>query len=203
MLWLWVLGSVLAPWLSAERATDADGRLALWVWLAIAGLAVVFISRGPHDDDLDRAIFRRLTLVGPLAFLLALGALGANVLLSLRDRRRAERQGRKPPPPRGGWPGPVLSLPVRRTLALPFEILGEGLFRAFIPREVQLWSRGDAGFDPFFAALTLAMLVVGYALLVAGPRIVAGATLEWRIWAIRFLFYLAAAWAGGGLALPG
>jgi|CXWL01.1.fsa_nt_gi hypothetical protein len=195
-LWLLVLGAAVAPWLTADRAVDGDGRFTFWTWLALVGLVVVFLSRGPDDGDLDRAVLRRLTLVGPMVFVLGPMILMVNAVRGLRARRRGA-------PEPTGWPGPEIPLPVRRTLVLPMEILGEGLFRAFIPQEVRRWSRGDdAGFDFAFAGFTLACLIVGYAVLVAGPRIVAGATLDWRPWTIRFLFYLAAAAAAGELPLP-
>lgn len=195
-LWLLALGTVVAPWFAADRAVDGDGRLSFWTWVAVSGLVVVFFTRGPDDDDLERAVFRRLTLVGPIMFVLSPMALLVNAIRGVRARRRGA-------PVPTGWPGPEIPLPVRRTLALPMEILGEGLFRAFIPQEVRRWSRGeDAGFDLTFAGLTLACLIVGYAVLVAGPRIVAGAALDWRPWTIRFLFYLGAAAAAGELALP-
>ncbi|MDX1998429.1 MAG: hypothetical protein SF066_11990 [Thermoanaerobaculia bacterium] len=199
--WLLLVGHLLGPWLTAERAVRADGALSAWTWLALAGLAVVFFTRGPDDDDLDRALLRRLTLVGPLAFLLGPIALLVNTVRTVRARQRAANRGEKPPPEANGWPAPALPLPLRRTLVLPMEILGEGLFRAFIPSEVQLWSRGEGVYDPFFLTLTLACLLVGYAVLVAGPRIVAGAALDWRVWTVRFVFYLGAAAAAGELPL--
>jgi hypothetical protein len=200
-LWLLLAGHLLGPWRSAERAVTADGALSAWTWLALAGLAVVFFTRGPDDDDLDRALLRRLTLVGPLAFLLGPIALLINTVRTVRARTRAASRREEPPPDRNGWPAPALPLPLRRTLVLPMEILGESLFRAFIPSEIRLWSRGEGVYDPFFLTLTLAGLLVGYAVLVAGPRIVAGAVLDWRVWAVRFLVYLGAAAAAGELPL--
>jgi hypothetical protein len=207
--WLLVLGHWLGPWLGADRVLPPAGPPSALAWGALAAFAVVFFTRGPDDADLDRALIRRLFSVGPLIFLLSPLALLVNGIRGLARRARSERRGGAPPEPATGWPGPPLPVGVRRTLALPYEIVGEGLFRRMAGSELEHWGAGTftaEGFvleRPVFALFALATLVVGYGLLVMGPRVVAGAALDWKIWVPRFLLYLAAALGGSRLLLAG
>jgi hypothetical protein len=77
---------------------------------------------------------------------------------------------------------------------VPYEIFGEGLFRSFCGSELDTWTGGAPLLSrPFFLLLAVVLIVAGYFVLVLGPRIVAGATLDWRPWLLRFALYLGAA----------
>ena len=202
-LWLLALGLWLGPRFTADRLFPPGGQVSWLVWAALAAFAVVFFTRGPDDADLDRALIRRMFVVGPLVFVFSLFALLANGILTLVRRRRGGSE------PATGWPGPPLAPGLRRTLALPLAILGEGLFRAMAASEMERWGVGTltaSGFvleRPSFAAFAVASLVAGYGLLVMGPRVVAGAALDWQVWIPRFLLYLAVAVGGGTIVLAG
>jgi hypothetical protein len=208
-LWLLALGAWLAPWLGADHVLPLAGPPSWLAWAALAAYAVVFFTRGPDDGDLDRALMRRLFSIGPLIYIVGPLALLANFLLGRVRRARCKRLGTAPPRPATGWPGPPLSPPLRRTLALPFAIVGEGVFRRMAGAELEHWGAGrfvDGAFvleRPVFALFAVAVLVAGYGLLVMGPRVVAGAALDWRLWVPRFLLYLAAAVGGSRLSIAG
>jgi hypothetical protein len=211
-LWLLVLGAWLGARFGVAELATADGELFWLAGLALAGYAVVFLTRGPADDDLDQALIRRIFAVGPFVFVLSILTAFANFLRTKRQERRARERGLSPPDPATGWPGPPLSLAWRRALVLPATVLGEMAFRSFLVAELELWgvaSRNDAGrFELDLERLDMlpfafAMLVVGYGLLVMGPRVVAGAPLSWGLWLPRFGLYLAALFGGWELAKLG
>ncbi len=199
-LWLLGVGAWLAPRLGLAQVLTADGGLSLLGGCVIAGYVVVFLTRGPEDGDLDQALIRRIFAVGPLIFLLSPLALLVNALRSAARRRRAQERGQPHPDPASDWPGPPLSLPVRRTLALPAVVLGENASRQFLITELDLWgvlTRAADGTQHFarpeMAPFAVACLLVGFGTMVMGPRVVAGASLDWRLWLPRFLLYLAGA----------
>jgi hypothetical protein len=187
---------LLAPWLGPETMVRSGG-LTLLGWAVVAAFLVVFLSRGPADGDLDGAILRRMLVVGPFYLVLSIGAPLINGIRFLIRKSRARRLGIPVPPAPQGWPGPPLPPKLRRTLAVPFEIFGEGLFRAFCVSELDLWTAGAPLLErPFFYFLAFALIAAGYLALVIGPRVVAGAALDWRPWLLRFALYLGAALAG-------
>lgn len=191
--WILLLGRLLGPDFGLSRFVSSGTPTPLG-WLVIAAFLGVVLSRGRADDDLDRAIMRRTLVVGPLFFLLSIGALLGNGVRFLTGRAKARRLGLPAPPAPQGWPGPPLPDWLRRALAVPYEIFGEGLFRSFCVSELDLWTGGAPLLDrPFVLILALVLIGAGYLALVIGPRVVAGATLDWRPWLLRFAFYLGAA----------
>lgn len=191
--WVLSLGYLLAPGFGTGRVVS-QGSLTPLGWMVIAAFLAVLLSRGPTDNDLDRAILRRTLAVGPFYFVLSIGALLGNGLRALAGRARARRLGLTAPDAPTGWPGPPLPAGLRRALAVPYEIFGESLFRSFCGSELDLWTGGAPLVErPFVLVLAFVLIGAGYLVLVIGPRVVAGATLDWRPWLLRFALYLGAA----------
>ena len=96
----------------------------------------------------------------------------------------------------GGSRGALPSA-VRRTLIVPAALIGTSLSRGVCHSLV----RDGAYSAPALAALHIGFSLLAFVLVVAAPRLVVGATTEWRRWLPRFALYYAAwmagAWADG------
>ncbi len=195
--WLLALESLLAARLDPIVAFGPNGWPSPLGWAVFGALLIVFVSRGPADSDLDQALIRRMFVLGPLVFFLSMLAPLTNFGVHQFRAARARRLGDPSPVPWRGWPGPPLPNGLRRSLALPFTLMGELAFRRSIGNEVDLWLGGRSLSElPPFLFFALGTLTATYAFLVVGPRVIAGSDLAWRPWLLRFALYLAA-WAAG------
>lgn len=195
--WLLALESFLAARLDPGVAFGPNGWPSLLGWTVFGAFLIVFISRGPADSDLDQALMRRMFVLGPLVFFLSMLAPLTNFVVHKYRTAGAKRLGNPSPVAWSGWPGPPLPNGLRRSLALPFTLMGELAFRGSIGNEVDLWLGGRTPSElPPFLFFALATLAATYAFLVVGPRVIAGSDLAWRPWLLRFALYLAA-WAAG------
>lgn len=87
---------------------------------------------------------------------------------------------------------PALASTARRSLVVPAGLLGTSLCRD-VGRAIG--SAGDHGLT-MTGAVHVAGALLPFVLLVAAPRLAAGATREWRVWLVRFTLFYAAWWAG-------
>jgi hypothetical protein len=191
LLGAWLTGIDYAArrsyWSPESLLEEPGGRLpgAVWV-IVILGLFLLF-TRGPEDTDREVALRRRIWMVGPLVSLLGLYAMAAGALAGAWLKWRPKTDSGEP-----AWPGPAVSRFWRRTAAVPVMILGDTLFH-------KEFRRADIA-NPFDYNGGLFLLVLGivapYVLFVVGPRIVAGAALDWRPWLIRLVFFCAVSWLG-------
>lgn len=96
--------------------------------------------------------------------------------------------------------GPATSRAVRPSIARRTSIVPAALIGTSLCRDVsRALVRDGAYTTPAVAALHIGMSLLPFLLLVATPRVVIGATPDWRRWLPRFaLFY--AAWLAGALA---
>lgn len=80
----------------------------------------------------------------------------------------------------------------KRALLVPAALLGASLCR-----DVSRMMASDGAYTlPVLAAVHIVLSVLPFVVLVAAPRIVAGATRDWRIWVPRFALFYTAWWAG-------
>ena len=178
------------------QAVAAFGGGPRWIYVVVlAGLAIVFYTRGPADTDLNEASSRRCVL-GLSGWFVARAyfagdpswmfkafvvVFGVAVLMSpLNNLEKLPRTG----------------LGLRRALVLPAELVGNSVFSAMITpdflRGAEL--QGVAPEYRLFASGILAAFLFLY--VVVGPRVMAGE--DWRplSWVVRLSFYLAALWLG-------
>jgi len=199
VLFAWIVlgGRYLETRFAEEwRAVATFGGGPRWVYLVVlAGLAIVFYTRGPADTDLNEASSRRcvLGLSGWFvarsyfagdpnwAFNAFVVVFAVAILMSpLNNLEKLPRTG----------------LRLRRALVLPAELVGNSVFSGMITPD---FLRGAelAGVAPeyrLFAAGVLASFLFLY--VVVAPRVMAGE--DWRplSWVIRLGFYLSALWLG-------
>jgi hypothetical protein len=172
------------------------GAHSRWIYVVVlAGLAIVFYTRGPADADLNEASSRRCVL-GLSGWFVARAYFAGDpqwmgkafvvvfvVVLLMAPLNNLERL------PRTG-------LGLRRALVLPAELVGNSVFSAMITpdflRGAEL--QGVAPEYRLFASGVLAAFLFLY--VVVGPRVMAGD--EWRplSWVVRLGFYLSALWLG-------
>ena len=163
--------------------TGSDGG---WHWLygaVVAAVLLLIFTRGPEEDDRDRALMRRMFLLGPALPILSIYSVIATAIQTRWYGEPPLSADGHPP-----WPGPHVPTVWRRTAAVPLLMVGDAIFRAelaSIPLSDGLaWS----GETAFFLVGAFAV----YVFTVAGPRIVAGATLSPWPWLIRFALCVAA-----------
>jgi hypothetical protein len=211
-LWILVLEEGLRRWvddpvrlltLGADDPTaglaalPADGWLDWLAWLAAAppGLLVllglwlfVLLTRGPEDADRDVALTRRWPMTALALPVLSIYALIASGIQSVLGRLPPRADGNEPP-----WPGPSVPRWLRRTAALPLALVGDAIFRGGMVAITEADRLASAS-DLLSLRLVFAILatVFPFTLLVAGPRIAAGAELAWTPWILRFAFLHAA-----------
>lgn len=184
LLAAWVAGGSMAlRWATPGVEQGHDPTWVGWVLLGLAW-AFLIVTRGPEDDDRDVAIMRRVFLVGPAYPLLSLYALAGTAIQRRCGGAHIVAASGEPP-----WPGPLVARVWRRTAAIPFMVIGDAVFSG--SREVSLLRAGVMD-EPF----VWVGLVAVYVFTVAGPRIVAGASLSPISWAIRLaLFLVATVWS--------
>lgn len=174
-----------------------DGWLA-WLAAAPPGLLVlaglwffVLLTRGPEDTDRDVALGRRWPMLALALPLLSIYALIASAIQAALGLLPARPEGAEPP-----WPGPFVPRWLRRTAALPLALVGDALFRGGMIAITEADRLAGAA-DLLSPRLIVAILatVFPYTLLVAGPRIAAGAEMAWTPWILRFAFLHAASFS--------
>ena len=154
--------------------------------LFVLGGLVLFLvfTRGVEDTDMDRALMRRLCMLGPFVFFLSFYGLIVDLFVR---RRREPRIGPAIP---SQWPGPLVGRAWRRTAAVPLALIGDYAFRNY---------QGPVDFTDGINATGVIMAVGDAAIfffVVAGPRIVAGATMQPWPWLFRFALFAASSWLG-------
>ena len=157
------------------------------VLLLVSAWLFLLVTRGPDDGDRDRAIMRRVLLVGAAFPVLSIYAVIASAVQTRWYGEQPLSADGEPP-----WPGPSVSGVWRRTAALPVMFLGDAVFRGALAN-----TRVGADFEMneqnIFMLLALGAV---YVFAIAGPRIAAGATLSPLVWMARFGLFLAAVWYG-------
>ncbi|BCS32143.1 hypothetical protein TBR22_A13520 [Luteitalea sp. TBR-22] len=179
-------GVVMVPagagWLETVAALPPGALLLGGLWL------FVLLTRGPEDTDRDVALGRRWPMLALGLPLLSIYALIASAIQSAVGLMPARADGAEPP-----WPGPLVPRWLRRTAALPLALVGDALFRGgtvSITGAETIMSAGEL-LSPRLIVAILAT-VFPFTLLVAGPRIAAGAEMAWTPWIARFAFLHAA-----------
>jgi len=167
-----------------------------WIYaVVLAGLAIVFYTRGPADTDLNEASSRRCVL-GLSGWFVARSYFAGDpnwmfnafvvvfaVAILMSPLNNLEKL-------------PQTSLRLRRLLVLPATLLGNSAFSAMITpaflRGAEL--QGVAPEYRLFAAGVLAAFLFLY--VVVAPRVMAGEDWAPLSWVIRLGFYLSALWLG-------
>lgn len=165
-------------------AFSEPGSPGFWL-LALSALFVIF-TRGERDTSIDQAVMRRMLLVLPLYW--ALSIIGAVVSLirggekSMRDYGGDEAE----------WPMPAVPDWLRRLAATPLLLVGNSAFlQAALGEQSSLQvSWAERAFADL--ASTAFLIALPFVIFVVGPRIAAGGSGDWRIWLLRFVFYLGA-----------
>jgi hypothetical protein len=161
-------------------------------WLALLLISVwlfLIVTRGPDEDDADRALMRRVLMVGPAFPVLSIYSLiGRGVHSWMKGPQPLSADGYPP------WPGPAVSRLWRRTAALPLMIMGDAVFQGSVSN-TPIGPRFEMTFEHAYFLVAAGAI---YVFTVAGPRIVAGATLSPLVWIARFGLFLAAVWYGMG-----
>ncbi len=181
------VGSVVETAVGLTLANDpfAVWRLAralgplTWVgWLTLGGLLFVILTRGREDTTVDEGLARRMLVTGPLYYVLAIAVA---MISSVRGRRTNATD-------EPCYPGYLTPPWQRRAAVVPAALLGQSAFRDHTAQFLDL--QGDAGILPI--VLQSVMLVAGFALLVAGPRIAAGASRTPLDWVAPFSLFVGA-----------
>jgi len=159
---------------AVSRWFAALGPLTMVGWLTVAGLALVVLTRGREDTTVDEGLARRILVTGPFYYVLALAVA---MLASVRTAAGEP-----------AYPGFLTPPWLRRAAVLPAALLGQSAFhdhmRAFLSPQV------DTG--ALLLGLQTVLLLAGFALLVAGPRIAAGASRAPKDWIAPFLVFIGA-----------
>ena len=181
----------------AWTAPREDGS---WPWTLVAVLlaaAFVIFTRGSLDTSIDRALKRRILIFPPLFFVLPL--IASIVSLIRGDEKSVVRRGGE----EAEWPMPTVPDWLRRLVATPLFLIGDSVFLAAFESEQKSYLASE--FSPSLADLTLTFLLVTLPFLisVAGPRIAAGSSGDWKIWLGRFALYAVLFVSGRQLVLGG
>jgi hypothetical protein len=127
---------------------------------------------------------RRLCMLGPFVFVLSIyGAIADQIV---RQRRDGWNDPRIP----SQWPGPLVGRAWRRSAAVPLALVGDSAFRNY---------QGPVDFTGGIDAAGVIMAVGDagiFFFMVAGPRIVASATMQPWPWLFRFALFAASSWLG-------
>lgn len=189
LLAAWVAGADYVArrsyWSPDRLLEEPGGALPGAVWVIVLLWLFLVLTRGPEDTDREVAMKRRIWMVGPLWIFLGLYAMAAGEIAGAWLKWRPKTASGKP-----AWPGPWVGRFWRRTAAVPVMILGDTLFHTEFTRS------GSAHPLDFNGGPVLLVLgiIAPYVLFVAGPRIVAGATLSPWVWAGRLAVFVAASW---------
>lgn len=160
------------------RWLEALGPLTVIGWLTVGGLALVIFTRGREDTTVDEGLVRRILVTGPLYYVLAL----AVAMISSVRGGKASIAGEPP------YPG-ILTPPwLRRAAVVPAALLGQSAFHDHAAGFLNL--EADSG--ALSLLLQTVLLLAGFALLVAGPRIAAGASRAPKDWIGRFVLFAGA-----------
>lgn len=192
-LWLLAIQKLVVDRFGISPLTftePAAGYLPLGFWLlALSALFVIF-TRGERDTSIDQAVMRRMLLVLPLYW--ALSIIGVVVSLI--------RGGEKSMRDYGGdvaeWPMPVVPDWLRRLAATPLLLVGNAAFlqAALGEQNALQGSFADRAFTDLAGSAFLVALP--FVIFIVGPRTAAGDSGDWRIWVLRFGFYLSALMLG-------
>lgn len=175
----------------------ADGSLP---WSAIAFLvaaAFVIFTRGSLDTSIDQAIKRRVLIFPPLFLVLPVFASIVSMI----------RGGEKSVVHLGGdeaeWPMPAAPDWLRRLVATPIFLIGDSAFLSEFESEQRIFLGTEN--TPTFADVSLAFFLVAlpFLIFVAGPRIAAGSSGDWKVWLARFGVYAVILVTGRQLATLG
>ena len=159
-----------------------------WAVLLLAGAWLFLLfTRGPDDDDRDRAVMRRVLLVGAAFPVLSIYAVIASAVHTRWYGEQPLSADGHPP-----WPGPSVSGVWRRTAAVPVMFFGDAVFRGALSN-TPVGADFEMNEQNIFMLLALGAV---YVFAIAGPRIAAGATLSPLVWIARFGLFLAAVWYG-------
>ena len=163
---------------AVSRWFAALGPLTVIGWLTVLGLALVIFTRGREDTTVDEGLARRMLVTGPFYYPLALA-----VAMIASVRTRAAGIAGEP-----AYPGFLTPSWLRRGAVVPAALLGQSSFqdhaRAFLVPQV------DAG--AMALGLKTLLLLAGFVLLVAGPRIAAGSSRSPKDWIAPFVLFLGA-----------
>lgn len=195
-----VLGADPMMWFTGHGVLGDGTTLSPGSITLLALLAFLVFTRGPADTSRDEALARRTFLLGPALPVLSIYSLIASTLQRwwyLRSRPNETTDtfiGPAHPifandPP---WPGPRVSGLVRRSMALPVALLGDGLFRSELSN-ANLTDVTALGVGSIFMVLASAFPFV---IFVMGPRVVAGDTRAIPPWVLRFALFWTAPLVG-------
>lgn len=151
------------------------GPLSWVAWLTLAGLVLVLLTRGKEDTTVDEGLARRILLTGPLYYVLALAVA---MIATVRNLPMDETGQRR-------YPGFTTPPWLRRAAVVPAALLGQGAFRAHVGEFMNLGAETGA----VQIVLEVVLLLAGFTLCVAGPRIAAGASRRPMAWVPRFLLF--------------
>jgi hypothetical protein len=205
-----VMGWALALSTAARSLIEGPGLARLFspgpIALAVIGLAVCIVTRGPDDTSGLELEFRRAVLGIPGTLLVlvwmrgretpfgcaglivaacALALFNTAVLKALH--KNIERL-------------PTLGRPLRRLLVTPAALLGIALFESQIQSNLlKSWLAQHLNPSWHLAAIGLVALLL-YWSAVIGPRVLAGGPKDPRIWGPRFLCYLLVTFGTKGLS---
>lgn len=176
-----------------ERPDDSLPWPLVGVLLAAA---FVIFTRGSADTSIDRAVLRRVLIFPPLFFVLPL--LASVVSLIRGGEKSVARLGGD----EAEWPMPAAPDWLRRLVATPIFLIGDSAFLSAFESEQRSFL-GNEG--PTFAdlATTFFLVALPYLIFIAGPRIAAGSTGDWKVWLARFAFYAILLVTGSQLASGG
>lgn len=176
--------------------TRADGLPWPLIGLLLAAAFVIF-TRGSLDTSIDRAVLRRVLIFLPLFFVLPLIASIVS-LIKGGEKSLANLGGDE-----AEWPMPAAPDWLRRLVATPIILVGDSAFLSAFEAEQKSILGREGG--PTFADITLTFFLVAlpYVTFIAGPRIAAGSSGDWKVWLARFAFYAILLVTGRQLVIGG
>jgi hypothetical protein len=176
---------------------NPDGSLPWPLILMLLAAAFVIFTRGSCDTSIDRAVLRRTLIFLPLFFVLPLIAAVVSLIRG-GDKSVAKLGGDQ-----AEWPMPAAPDWLRRLVATPILLVGDSAFLSAFQSEQRsfLGTEGGATFAGVVA--TLFLVALPYLIFIAGPRIAAGSSGDWKVWVARFAVYAVLLFTGRELAAVG